>query len=107
MAPLVNDIISNAFDRESSRPRSRSVGESSLARPAVIEKTPGVCGGEPRIAGTRIAVRTLVLLHRSGRSKEAMASDYGLASDQVEAAMRYAAKYGDEIEALIERNRNA
>jgi uncharacterized protein (DUF433 family) len=104
---LAFDIVSNAFGRGSSRPRSRSVGESSLVRPAVIEKTPGVCGGEPRIAGTRIAVRTLVALHRSGRSKEAMASDYGLAADQVEAAMSYAANNGGEIEALIERNRNA
>ena len=73
----------------------------------MIEKTPGICGGEPRIAGTRIAVRTLVVLLRAGRSKEAMASDYGLTTDQVDAAISYATNHGDEIEALIDRNRSA
>lgn len=98
--------VSNAFARGSVR-LSQSVGEGSFARPAVIEKTPGVCGGEPRIAGTRIAVRTIVALHRSGRSKDELTSDYGLTTEQVEAAMSYAENHGDEIEALIERNRNA
>src|SRR5262245_10387594 len=87
--------------------RSQSIGETSFARPAVIEKTPRVCGGEPRIAGTRIAVRTIVALHRSGRSRAELASDYGLTADQVDAAMSYAANHGEEIEALIALNLNA
>ena len=33
---------------------------------AGIEATPGVCGGDPRIAGTRVAVRTLEQYRRTG-----------------------------------------
>ncbi|MBI4615519.1 MAG: DUF433 domain-containing protein, partial [Planctomycetes bacterium] len=33
-----------------------------------IEETPGVCGGRPRIEGTRIRVLDIAVLHRRGDS---------------------------------------
>ena len=38
-----------------------------------IERTPGTCGGKPRIAGTRIRVQDVVILHE----------DQGLSPDEI------------------------
>ena len=42
----------------------------------LITSTPGVCGGRPRIAGTRLTVRTIVYRAREGLTPEQIAEDY-------------------------------
>src|SRR5438067_13710349 len=41
-----------------------------------IEKTPGVCGGDARVAGTRIPVWLLVYARRRGSTDAALLADY-------------------------------
>lgn len=42
-----------------------------------VEQTPGVCGGKPRIAGTRIRVQDIVIWHeRLGRSADELVSSH-------------------------------
>jgi uncharacterized protein (DUF433 family) len=56
--------------------------------PTHIEVTPGVCGGKPRIAGTRIRVQDIVVWHeRMQLSADEIASQY----PQVTVADVYAA----------------
>jgi len=55
-----------------------------------IEITPGVRGGRPRIAETRMAVADVVLMHlRLGASLEEIAGRYDLSLAAVHAAMAY------------------
>lgn len=57
----------------------------------LIVRTPGVLGGRPRIAGTRISVATITLLDRQGVSPELIAADEypQLSLAQVYAALAY------------------
>lgn len=57
--------------------------------PRLIVSTPGTCSGEPRLAGTRICVSTLVERFMGGESFEAVARDYELEVADVEAAIRW------------------
>lgn len=41
-----------------------------------IDQTPGICGGKPRIAGTRIRVQDIVLWTEQGRSADEIITDY-------------------------------
>ena len=42
-----------------------------------IEITPGVCGGKPRIAGHRIRVQDIVIMHdRMGKDPYEIVNDY-------------------------------
>jgi len=42
-----------------------------------IEITPGVCGGKPRIAGHRIRVQDIVIMHnRMGKDPYEIINDY-------------------------------
>ena len=70
-----------------------------------IIKTPGVCGGEACIAGTRIAVWLLVEARRLGISEAELLQDYPhiTAADLVNAWV-YADAYPEEIEAAIHAN---
>ncbi len=70
-----------------------------------ITKTPGVCGGEACIAGTRIAVWLLVEARRLGMSEAELLQDYShiSAADLVN-AWAYADAYPKEIEAVIHAN---
>lgn len=55
-----------------------------------IELTPHVRGGRPRIAGTRLAVADIVMLHlRMGKSLEEIAGKYQVGLGDVHAAMAY------------------
>jgi len=57
---------------------------------ARIEKTPGVCGGSARVAGTRIPIWILVLHRRWGRTDaEVLASYPGLTPEDLDAAWDY------------------
>lgn len=70
-----------------------------------ITKTPGVCGGEACIAGTRIAVWLLVEARRLGITEVQLLQDYPhiSAADLVNAWI-YADAYPEEIEAAIRAN---
>jgi len=70
-----------------------------------ISKTPGVCGGEACIAGTRIAVWLLVEAQQLGISEAQLLQDYPhiTAADLVN-AWAYADAYPEEIAAAIHAN---
>lgn len=73
-----------------------------------ITKTPGVCGGEACIAGTRIAVWLLVEAQKLGISEAQLLQDYPhiSAADLVN-AWAYADAYSEEIAAAIRANNEA
>jgi len=55
-----------------------------------IEVDPNIRGGKPCIAGTRIAVSDVVLMHlRLGQSLEQIAGHYGVSLAALHAAMTY------------------
>ena len=69
-----------------------------------IETTPGTRGGKPRIAGTRITVADVVLLHRRlGRALEEIAGTYDLSLASVYAAMAYYYDHKDEIDQSLDQ----
>ena len=65
-----------------------------------IVRTPNVCGGRPRIAGTGVSVRRIVGWYKLGLSPEEIADEYGhLNLAQVHAALAYYHANREEIEA--------
>lgn len=70
-----------------------------------ITKTPGVCGGEACIAGTRIAVWLLVEARQLGISEAQLLQDYPqiTAADLVN-AWAYADAYPEELGTVIRAN---
>ena len=70
-----------------------------------IESTPGVCGGDPRIAGTRIPVWVLEQYRRLGTTEaELLASYPGLRAADLVNAWTYVAVHRAEIEGQISEN---
>lgn len=68
-----------------------------------IEITPGIRGGKPRIAGSRITVADIVLMHwRLGISLEEIAVKYDLPLAAVYAAMSYYYDHRNEIDQSVE-----
>jgi uncharacterized protein (DUF433 family) len=53
----------------------------------MIDRTPGIKGGTPHVAGTGVTVRTIVRHYQSGLSPEEIAADY----PQLDLAQVYAA----------------
>ncbi|BAY07640.1 DUF433 domain-containing protein [Calothrix sp. NIES-2098] len=73
-----------------------------------IEKTPRVCGGEARIAKTRIPIWVLVEARRLGYSDADLLTSYpNLTSTDLANAWTYAEAHADEIELAIVRNEAA
>lgn len=73
-----------------------------------IEKTPGVCGGDARVAKTRIPIWVLVEARRLGYSDADILTSYPTVSATALAnAWAYAQAYPDEIELAIRRNEAA
>lgn len=73
-----------------------------------IEKTPRVCGGEARIAKTRIPVWVLVEARRLGYSDADLLTSYPtIQARDLANAWQYAAAHPDEIESAIDRNEAA
>ena len=69
-----------------------------------IEITPGTRGGKPRIAGTRITVADIVLMHRRmGRALEEIAGTYALSLPAVYAAMAYYYEQKSEIDQSLDQ----
>jgi uncharacterized protein (DUF433 family) len=64
-----------------------------------IVKTPGVCSGQPRIAGTRIKVKHVYTwVERMGMTPAQVVAEYPhLTMAQVHAALAYYWSHGDEI----------
>jgi uncharacterized protein (DUF433 family) len=85
---------------------STSSGTPSLAD--YIVKTPGVCGGQPRIAGTRIKVKHVyVWVEQQGRTPAQVVADYPhLTMAQVHAALAYYWSHQDEIHHDLESEEN-
>jgi uncharacterized protein (DUF433 family) len=69
-----------------------------------IVKTPGVCGGQPRIAGTRIKVKHVYIwVEKMGMTPAQVVSEYPhLTRAQVHAALAYYWSHQDEIHRDIE-----
>jgi len=68
-----------------------------------IELSPDTRGGKPRIAGTRITVADVVLMHRRlGRALEEIAGTYDLPLSGVYEAMAYYYDHKDEIDQSLD-----
>lgn len=75
---------------------------SKSTRENLIQKTPGVCGGNARIRNTRIPVWTLVSLREQGASEPELLRNYpGLNQQDLEAAWSYYTQHPEEIDAVI------
>ncbi len=73
-----------------------------------IEKTPGVCGGDARIARTRIPVWLLVRQRQLGVSEEEILHGYPtLRTEDLSNAWNYYRAHKDEIEVQITENEAA
>lgn len=75
---------------------------------AGIEKTPGICGGDARIAKTRIPVWVIVQARNLGSSEVELLQDYPTlnATDLVN-VWTYAAAHREEIDEAIQQNNEA
>jgi len=68
-----------------------------------IEVDPSIRGGKPGIAGTRIAVSDVVLMHlRLGQSLEQIAGHYGISLAALHAAMTYYYDHQAEIDQAMQ-----
>jgi uncharacterized protein (DUF433 family) len=74
-----------------------------------IVRTPETCGGKPRIAGSRIPVKHVVIWHeRMGQSPAQIVSDYPhLTLADVYAALAYYHDHREEINADIQAERQS
>lgn len=71
-----------------------------------IEQSPGVRGGQPRIAGTRLTVADIKLMYLNlGQSLEEIAADYNLPLSAVYAAVAYYYDHQAEIDHSIAESR--
>ena len=65
----------------------------------LIELTPGVCDGKPRIAGRRVTVQNIAIWHEHlGLGVDQIAADNKLTLAEVHAALAYYFAHRDEIE---------
>lgn len=73
-----------------------------------IESTPGICGGDPRISGTRIPVWLLEQARRLGAREADLLLDFpGLRAADLVNAWSFVASHPDEITAQIRANEEA
>jgi len=72
-----------------------------------IEATPGICGGRPRVAGHRIRVMDIVVLHEQlGQTPDEIVSTYpSLTLADVHAALAYYFDHPQEIQGDIAEDR--
>ena len=75
----------------------------------MIELTPGICGGRPRLSGTRVPVHRIARYHQLGYAPEEMLGLLNsIALSQIYAALAYALANPEEIqEALREEDETA
>ncbi len=67
--------------------------ELERSREDLVERVPGVCGGEPVLRGTRFPVRLVASLMAQGVDEAEFAEEYGLTPEQVSAAAIYMSVY--------------
>lgn len=68
-----------------------------------IERTPGIAGGKPRIAGHRITVQNIAVWHeRLGKTADEIAAEYDLTLADIYAALAYYFDHRAEIDRSIE-----
>jgi len=73
----------------------------------LIEEKLGVRGGKPRLAGTRITVDDVALMHlRLGQALEEIAGNYDLPLAAVYAAIAYYYEHRAEIDLRIEADKS-
>ena len=72
--------------------------EHTVAPDLGIERTPGVCGGAARVAGTRIPVWTIERFRQLGASTQDLLTYFPtLSAAQIRRALEYAGAHPDEI----------
>jgi uncharacterized protein (DUF433 family) len=87
------------------RRRHRDSPRFERRRHATVEKTPGVCGGDARIVGTRIPVWQLVEARNSGARESQLLIDFPrLTARNLVDAWAYADEHPEEITAAIHDN---
>jgi uncharacterized protein (DUF433 family) len=105
------DMVVLVWDLKTKGSPVESTTTSPIANGPVetgIEATPGVCGGEPRIAGTRIPVWTLVQSRRLGMSDAEILRAYPhLRNADLVNAWAYAAAHAEEIDNQIREQEEA
>jgi uncharacterized protein (DUF433 family) len=70
-----------------------------------IEKTPGICGGDACITGTRIPVWVIVNARNLGVSEAQLLKDYpSLSATDLANAWVYATVHAEEISTAIQEN---
>jgi uncharacterized protein (DUF433 family) len=70
-----------------------------------IVQDPRILGGEPIIAGQRVAVRHVVVAYLQGDTIEALMRSFDLTEAQVHDALSYYYDHKQEIEKQIEQNK--
>ncbi|MBK6994982.1 MAG: DUF433 domain-containing protein [Lewinellaceae bacterium] len=76
---------------------------SDLQLSSKIESTPGVAGGQPRIAGTRFTVKQIAVWHEfMGLGADQIATEYNLSLADIYAALSYFFDHRAEIMQAIE-----
>ena len=66
-----------------------------------VVSTPNVLGGKPRVEGTRVGVQRVGSLGREQDwSTAAVAEEFGLTADEIDAAIEYYESNPDETEAI-------
>ena len=69
----------------------------------LITRVPGVCGGRPCIAGTRMPVRSIAIWHNTGNSPEEIARQFShLSLSQIQSALTFYFANKAEIDQDIE-----
>ena len=69
-----------------------------------VVSTPNVLGGKPRIEGTRVGVYQVgSLIREHDWSTAAVAEEFDLTADEIDAALEYYESNPDEMEAIAER----
>jgi uncharacterized protein (DUF433 family) len=75
---------------------------ASIEIGSLITRTPGIVGGRPRIAGTGVSVRRIVIWYKLGHAPEEITTEIPhLTLAQVYAALAYYHANREEIEADI------
>ncbi len=80
----------------------------SIVGASLIEKTPGICGGDARIRDTRVPVWLLVGYRKDGVNDAELLKMYpALTLADLSAAWWYYAEHRDEIEQVIRAQEEA
>ena len=70
-----------------------------------IDRTPGISGGKPKIAGHRITVEDIAIWHqRMGRSVEEICAEHDLGLADVHAALAYYFDHQAEVDRGIDES---